>query len=331
MKKTIPIYDACRRFAFPRRIAVATNLADREMLFPYAISEARATGAHLCLIHALDAYEVRPGAGWLGRIGDRNREIESMDCLEDMQRSAHMRGVCCSIRLCHGEPKQVILEALRQSNAERLIAGAHRRQPLREALHGSLAKELMAAVPVPTLFIGPNVSPSTGAQMRNLLCLVPLDGGETDLARFALLMGEAQRAHVTLMHVLNEETVNNIREEQWARNALQSIVDEFGRRAEQTSVVIRRGSVVEATSKTIEELRIDSLVVGTRTSVDSSRVKDWSTYQMMMTASCPVYSCRVDDVPIQPAETELYASTVDHSQEAKPCCIAPVVSRMPFI
>src|ERR1700761_5831730 len=72
MKKTFPMYDASRRYAFPRRIAVATNLADREMLLPYAISEARATGAHLCLIHALDAYEVRQGVGWLGRIGDRN-------------------------------------------------------------------------------------------------------------------------------------------------------------------------------------------------------------------------------------------------------------------
>jgi hypothetical protein len=113
MKRTFPIDDACRRFAFPRRIAVATDLDDREMLLPYAISEARTTGAHLCLIHALDAYEVRQGSGWLQRIGDRNREIEAMDRLEDMQRSAHMRGVCCSIRLCHGEPKQVILDALR--------------------------------------------------------------------------------------------------------------------------------------------------------------------------------------------------------------------------
>jgi nucleotide-binding universal stress UspA family protein len=328
MKKTIPMYDACRRFAFPRRIAVATNLADREMLLPYAISEARATGAHLCLIHALDAYEVRRGAGWLERIGDRNREIESMDCLEDMQRSAHVRGVCCSIRLCHGEPKQVILEALRQSNAERLIAGAPRREHLREALHGSLARELMAVAPVPTLFIGPNVGPSTGGQVRNLLCLVTLDGGERELARFALLMAEMQRAHVTLMHVLDQET--GAREEQWARNALQSMVNEFGRRAGQTSVVVRRGSVVEATSKAIEELRMDALIVGTRTSADSFCAKDL-TYQLMVTASCPVYSYRVDDVPIQPEETELFASTVDHSQEAKPCCIAPVVSRMPFI
>ena len=40
-----------RRFALPRRIAVATDLNDADLLMPYAIAQARVTGAHLCLIH----------------------------------------------------------------------------------------------------------------------------------------------------------------------------------------------------------------------------------------------------------------------------------------
>jgi nucleotide-binding universal stress UspA family protein len=331
MKRTIPLYDACRRFSFPRRIAVATDLDDREMILPYAISEARTTGAHLCLIHALDAHELQQGSGWRQRIGDRNREIEAMDRLEDMQRSAHMRGVCCSIRLCHGEPKQVILDALHQSNADRLIAGAQRRLHLRDVLHGSLAKELLSVAPIPTLFIGPNVRPCTGEQTRNLLCLVSLEGEYSELVRFALLMGEVHRAHVTLMHVLKEEAGNVAQKEERALVALQNTVNEFGRRAGQTSVMVNRGAVVETIAKTIEELRIDALILGDCASAHSSRIKELLTYQMMVTATCPVYSYRGDDVPIQPAETKLYAYTADHSQEARPCCSAPGVSRMPFI
>jgi nucleotide-binding universal stress UspA family protein len=289
MKPTFLNNDVCRRFALPRRIAVATDLADFQVVLPYAISQARETGAHLCLIHALHPHLGGQMAGWLTLIDDRNDEIEAMDRLEDMQRAAHLRGVCCSIRLNRGEPKQVILNALRQINAGRLIVGSRGRRHQREVMHGSVAKDLMAAVRIPTLFIGPNVRPTADIQLRNILCLVSFEGEYEKVARFALLMGEVHQARVTLMHVLDGAgAINHARPAEWAHTALQAIIDKFGRREKMAAVDVRHGSLVDAACKAADELSSDVMVLGTCAS-HATRLKQLLAYQVMASVACPVY------------------------------------------
>lgn len=290
MKPTLLDNDGCRRFALPRRIAVATDLTDSHVLLPYAISQARETGAHLTLIHALRPHLGAQTSSWLTSIDDRNDEIDAMDRLEDMQRAAHLRGVCCSIRLNHGEPRQVILDALRQINADRLIVGSHGRRHLREVMHGSVAKGLMGAVKIPTLFVGPNVRPPADIQFRNILCLVSFEGEYEKVARFALLIGEMHQARVTLMHVLDDgDAINQARRAEWARTALQAIIDKFGRREKMAAVDVRHGGLVDAACKAADALSSDVMVLGTCASSQGTHLKQLLAYQVMASVGCPVY------------------------------------------
>lgn len=308
MKPTFLNNDLCRRFASPRRIAVATDLTDSEVLLPYAISQAREAGAHLCLIHALHPYPGGQTADWLTLIDDHNDEIEAMDRLEDMQRTAHLKGVCCSIRLSRGKPKQVIVNALRQTNADRLIVGSHARRHLREVMHGSVAKDLMIAVKIPTLFIGPNVRPTADIRLRNILCLVSFEGEYEKVARFALLIGEVHQARVTLMHVLDDaDAINQARPGEWARTALQAIIDKSGRREKMAAVDVWYGGFVEAACKTADELSSDVIVLGTCASSQGTHLKQLLAYQVMASVSCPVYCYQAEPAEQQSNEVGLDA------------------------
>jgi nucleotide-binding universal stress UspA family protein len=294
-------YDVSRRFALPRRIAVATDLTDADLLLPYAISQARVTGAHLCLIHAIPPRLGGQKGSCLTCIQERNHESEVLDRLEDMQRRAHLQGVCCSIRWSHGEPAKVIVDALRQCNADRLIAGSQGRRHLREIMHGSVAKELMAEVRIPTLFVGPKVHAPADIQVSNILCLVPLEGEFEKLARFALLVGEVYQARITLMHVLDDaDAINKTRSEEWARTALQSLVDDFGRREKQVTILVKHGGLVEMAHEAAEELKTDVLVLGTGSPAHATYLKDPLAYQLIATAGCPVYCYRTDSLETQP-------------------------------
>jgi nucleotide-binding universal stress UspA family protein len=303
-------YDISRRFALPRRIAVATDLTDADALLPYAISQARVTGAHLCLIHALPPRLGGEKGCWLTCLHERDQEAAVLDRLEDMQRRAHLQGVCCSVRWSHGAPRKVIADALHQCNADRLIAGSHGRQHLREVLHGSVARELMAEVRIPTMFVGPNVKPAANIQIRNILCLLPLEGEMEKLARFSVLAGDVYQARVTLMQVLDDaDAMHRNRPEESARAALKRLADKLGRHEKQLGVVVKRGSLVETARKAAEELSSDFLVLGTSSPAQTTHLKELRAYQLIATAPCPVYCYRLDSVETQEAElkTEAFA------------------------
>jgi nucleotide-binding universal stress UspA family protein len=313
MAATFLNYDSSRRFALPRRIAVATDLTDADVLLPYAISQARVTGAHLCLIHAIPPRLGGQEASCLKCFDECSRESRILDRLEDMQRRAHLQGVCCSIRWSHGDPRRVILDALDKCHAERLIAGSHGRRHLREVIHGSVARELMTAVKIPTLFVGPKVHPLVDVQMRNILCLLSLEGEFEKLSRFALLVGEVYQAHVTLMHVLDDaDAINKTRSTEWARTALQSLVDKFGRREKQVTIEVRHGGLVEAACKAADELQIDALILGTASPSHATHLKELLAYQVIATASCPVYCYRLDSAEPQRQEAKVDAFATLH-------------------
>lgn len=291
-------HRAVRRFALPRAIVVATDMTDQDVLIPYIVSEARRTGALILLVHATpypaDSASLlfSPGAG--------DVRLDALENLEMMQKKIQRHGISCSIKLSHQEPAEAVQAAIRESSADRLIAGSRGRRNIQEMLLGSTARSFMSAIQVPMMFIGPNCRPAPDHSIRSILCLISLQGDYEELARFAFSVAEVHDARIALLHVLEatrKEDLNPERTLQWTRTALNHLIESYGRRKDHAVVSVERGAFVAEALNAANLSAADLLITGTRELVHHSPLRDGLAYQLVAAAPMPVLCYRVNHAP----------------------------------
>ncbi|HTV03991.1 MAG TPA: universal stress protein [Acidobacteriaceae bacterium] len=142
--------------ACPDEIVVATDLADAERLIPYAVAQARLSGAALTFVHAMppdQSLDARAGVSSLE--GQSGASDSRKDAMEEIARRVRAQGISCSTVVNAGPVADVVAEILRRTGAGRLIVGTHARQGVDKLLVGSVARKLLESVDVPVFIVGP--------------------------------------------------------------------------------------------------------------------------------------------------------------------------------
>ena len=111
-----------RAFAAPTRILVATDLTDDDYLVPHAVAQAKASNAHVTLVHAiLPAVSISVEAGAIPSMDQLPLDRDARALLMGMARQIEVHGITCDSVSKHGYAPDLIREELRTSGATRLI------------------------------------------------------------------------------------------------------------------------------------------------------------------------------------------------------------------
>jgi nucleotide-binding universal stress UspA family protein len=194
---------AMNSLSHPSLLLVATDLNDLDRLMPFAIEQAKETGARLLLLHVLPS-----GVGMtVDAVGmpyyDPATAIEFANrALEAPCALAQREGIVCDAVVREGRAASQIAAVLRQFQADRVLLGTRSRSKLGKLLLGSVAEQVLRSVNVPVITVGPEARPPLSAQPRVVLHATTLRETSLPSAALACQIAATQIAKLVLLHVL---------------------------------------------------------------------------------------------------------------------------------
>ena len=103
-----------------------------------AIRRAKADGADLVIVHAIDSGRMRlPGGLWRQRV-DQVRARRERDAAA-LVATAREAGVAARVLIWTGDAATCVLDAAKAEGAERIVVGTHGRGPIGRAIAGSIS------------------------------------------------------------------------------------------------------------------------------------------------------------------------------------------------
>jgi len=120
-----------------------------------AISRARAGGADLVIVHAIDPGRLHlPGGLWPLRV-DQVRARRERDAAA-LVAVARESGVSARVLIWVGDPATCVVDAARAEGAERIVVGTHGRGPIGRAIVGTISGAVSAQAGCQVEVIGPD-------------------------------------------------------------------------------------------------------------------------------------------------------------------------------
>lgn len=149
-----------------KRIVVGDDLSEASRWLTEAVASlASAFGAKVDVVHVHAAKEVAmltSGVGMADGIPVQAfvdaREAER-ETLEEHRRALVERGLVAETHVVEGDPGDVLVETCRQSDADLLVLGKHKRGLVGRALLGSVASKVVKRAPCPVLVIPVDETP----------------------------------------------------------------------------------------------------------------------------------------------------------------------------
>ena len=271
-------------YALPRQIVVATDLTDLDTLVPHVIAQAKATGAHVTLLHAIAPCDcTHPGA---------NSNVP--DTLLKTAQMIEACGVACDAVVLCGLPGEIICRVIERTSATRLLIGAHCHGHAGPLMLGAVTNSVLKDVKIPVFVIGPVACHPVDATPKKILHPVSLKGKYRDHASIALEIARLYNAELTLLHVmpfyLRKSSYARTLEAQ-AERALRELVspDHAGVR----TVVVPGELVQEILAAAVIE-KPDWIVMGIEHDFPFWSKSNNAAYQVLADAKCPVLTLRRD-------------------------------------
>jgi nucleotide-binding universal stress UspA family protein len=282
--------------AAPAHILVATDLADSEDLIPHVVSQAKASNAHVTLVHVMPSDAMPIAARGVPDAGNIKTEHEVRLMMTGVVRALEAQGITCDFIYKHGFAADVVREELARTGASRLIIATHGRGKLGQAALGSVAKELLSSVDVPVFTVGP-LSHAATVHFRptRILHPVSLNGDFQKRVSFAFDVARNYGAQLTLLHVLDpdvKDAINPERTFKWVENALAALVPNAFEFTSQVKTRVEFGNRVKEILRVASEEQTDWIILGVDGTFPFSRFWDSTAYKVLASAPCPVLTLR---------------------------------------
>ncbi len=293
-------------FVMPRRIVVATDLSDLERLLPYLLSQAKASGAQVSLVHAVDSAEGflasdRPRGNVLGDV-----ESRCLAALHETVERLRQEGVACEAIVKHGVPAEVVQHEIERTGATRLLIGTHGHRHVAQNIIGSVANALLRSVAVPVFVVGPYLgSAAQHTYPRHILHPVSLAGRYKESAAFALKLAQAYSADLTFVHVIDASIMHGSYVKEIFEKARHEL-DELIPKSEPPTVahaMVEAGEPILNVLELSVALHTDWIVVGIEHNFPWWSMRNNAAYLMIAEAQCPVLTFQnsiLADVAAQP-------------------------------
>lgn len=295
---TLPILDPAVAPPRPGKIIVATDLTDTDYLVPYAVAQARATGASLILVNAVLPHESMPvESGAIPYYDPLRMDRDARLLLENVAREVRQQGVDCATAVRHGFAPDVIAEVVKNAEASRLIVGTHGRRGLKKFVLGSVARQLLDLVDIPVCTIGPRAHQAPMTAPKTILHPVSLAGLHEPSTALSLRLGRQFGARVVLLHIVPPASGAVRDPGQTIADATQQInrlIPAEARASVQVMVRVAPGNIVSEVLNVAQEIEAGLIVLGVHAPAHS-----WlpgtepAAYKILVSAACPVISLRV--------------------------------------
>jgi nucleotide-binding universal stress UspA family protein len=283
-------------------------LTDTRYLAPYAIAQAKASSAHVTLVHAMPVE-----AGPMLEAAEAAEDRDTSSTLHSMRREIESQGVACSIVARHGSAADVVREEIISTGASRLVLGTHGRKRLAHVALGSVADELVRTVDIPIFAVGPHAHTHMDhSTPRRILHPVSLTEDYASSVCFAIDLAQVYKAELTLLHVLDPEVKKSINPERtltWAKNALAALVPSSVDLVPPIQTNATCGNLIEEILAASATMKIDWIVLGVAGAHPLGRLRNSTAYKVLVSADCPVLTIphpkpkelmdqQKDDIPI---------------------------------
>jgi nucleotide-binding universal stress UspA family protein len=303
-----------RRWTHPATILVATDLSDLDHLMPFAMEEARDTGARLILLNVLaSTAAISADATGMPYYNTAGALEISEQMLRPWCEQATRRGIRCDALVREGQAFYQIAASVRQFQADRVLVGTRSRSKIGKLLIGSVAEQVLRSVYLPVITVGPEAHlPVDRGEERIVLHATTLRETSRPSAALACRIAAAQKARLVLLHVLPHIP-------EMERKGLPTGLDSAAMAdlrilAEQTGAgccsavepVVAHGNPSIEILALAQERHASLIVLGaTRRSAFENLTRDRTVYRVLAHAHCPVLTLREP----QAMPEELYAET----------------------
>lgn len=283
------------RWSVPQTILFATEIPANDMVFAFALAQAKDAHARLILFHAYDTLVVSAsetsGVSYYDYAAAARREIKQLEPLTEKAREA---GVDCEIIVRQGLAPHLIVECAREKNADRIVVGTRCPGAIGKIFIGSVAEEVLRSSEIPVCVVGPEVVDKAfqDYKIKTVLCATSL--GEYCFGSTALAADVALRAgaRLLLLHVMKpsesaevlaSRTIEQIEED------IKSLVPTEFRSKLVIEPMVVLGEPFEEILFQTKSQHVDLLVLGAqKASVVSALTKHGVVYKVLAHAPCPV-------------------------------------------
>lgn len=279
----------------PRQILVATDLCDSNYLLPIAIAQAKATGAHLTLVHAFinPAVSSVTAQGLVPPDGGMDAEEFAERILAELVTRARAEGVSCESVVRQGfSAAEALRDEAHRTGAERVIMGTHGRGRVGQLVLGSVAKSLLRSLEIPIFAVGPHVrAPEAFATPRRILHPVSLHGFYRENVEVVRRLAEFYRAELILMHSIEPDSGegnSGMGDLSWAKRQLDASVEDPSTLAVELKTHVTYGEVIGEILESAAQLDADWIVLGWNEKRRNSAFTESAAYRVMASASMPV-------------------------------------------
>ena len=279
----------------PRQILVATDLCDSNYLMPIAIAQAKATGAHLTLVHAFinPAVPSVTAQGLVPPDGGMDAEEFAERILAELVKRARAEGVTCDSIVREGfSAAEALRDEAHRTGAERVIMGTHGRGRIGQLVLGSVAKSLLRSLDIPIFAVGPHVrAPEAFATPRRILHPVSLQGFYRENVEVARRLAEFYRAELILVHVIEPdggEGNSGLHDLDWAKRQLDASVEDPLTLMVDLKTHVTYGELIEEILENAAQFKADWIVLGWNEKRRNPAFMESAAYRVMAGASMPV-------------------------------------------
>lgn len=179
-----------------------------ESALPYALSLARHYGSEVVVAHILppDPWPVIP-LDAIPLSMDQSYSYGERQ-MADFLRTDPLHGIPHKVALLKGELWEAFQQIIEQNDIDMVVLATHGRHGIRKLLLGSVAEEVFRRATCPVLTVGPMLAPHVrlhrNGDPRRILFATDFSEGSRHALPYALSLAEENRAHLTMLHVIQE-------------------------------------------------------------------------------------------------------------------------------
>ena len=196
-----------------------------------------------------------------------------------------------------GSAGQTVIDAIGETQADLLVVGTHGRSGLGKMVLGSVAEKAFKEALCPVLTVGPKAARSTssGAEARHFLVPTDRSGASMNAIQYGVSLAKATGGDLTLLHVLNPHTGQNIDSAKVVaevESQIYEFVNEHPGSAEGIRCLVEFGAPGRVIVEVAEQSHPDLIVMGLRAWSPEGQPLWRTAYDVVIHAPCPVVSMK---------------------------------------
>jgi nucleotide-binding universal stress UspA family protein len=294
-----------------RRVLCPVDFSDTSRhAFDHAIAIARWYESQIVALHVIPREVLPPPPSLFAEVeassATAGTDRETVDALlRAWVELAHEEGLKTETVVDEGSPAARIVANVSILQADLVVIGTHGLSGVDRFMLGSVAEKVLRRAPCPVLTVPPRVATSAKVPYTRLLCPVDFSDSSSAALRFALSLAEEADAHLTVLHVLDWPSENDLlverfddvefrkRVEEDARKRLEALVPDEARVWCKPATKVAYGKAYRQILEVAESDGIDLIVIGVhgRNPVDLTLFGS-TTNHVVRRAPCPVLTLK---------------------------------------